>query len=133
MKKQLAMMLVLIFVLTFPASSFAFYILGDINEYLSYDRLYVISLQDEIVFHPRVEGRLINRTDKKVYVVLQLNFCDIFNQRHNRATISISMQPNEKVVFKQGLEGSEWERTRVAHHVDFQIERLIVDGRIIVQ
>lgn len=133
MKRQVASTLVFVFVLTLPATSFAFYILGGINEYLSYDRLKVITPEDENIFHPKVKGRLINETNEEVYVLVHLYFCDIFNTRHNQATIGISMQPKEKVEFDNYLKGSEWVRTRTAHHVEFKIERLIVGGKYLVK
>lgn len=123
-----------IVLLTYPTASFAFYALGDINQYLSYDRLKVITPIDEKYnFHPRVQGRLINKTNKQVYVSVHLYFCDIFNQRHNQASLNISMRPEEKVEFDKYLKGSEWERTRTAHHVEFEIVKLIVDGRSITK
>jgi len=123
-----------LFILTYPSSSFSFYVLGDINQYLSYDRLKVITpIEEKYNFHPRVQGRLINKTKKRVYVSVHLYFCDIYSQRHNQATLNISMRPEEKVEFETRLRGSEWERTRTAHHVEFEIVRLIVDGKSMVK
>jgi hypothetical protein len=131
---RFAIILATLFFLTYPTASFAFYALGDINQYLSYDRLKVITPIDEKYnFHPRVQGRLINKTNKQVYVSVHLYFCDIFNQRHNQASLNISMRPEEKVEFDKYLKGSEWERTRTAHHVEFEIVKLIVGSRNITK
>lgn len=125
-----AILVTALLVLVHPTASFAFYEHGDINEYLFYDRLKVITpIEEKNTYHPKVRGRLINKTDERVQVSLRLYFYDIFNQCHNHATLSLSMQPKEKVEFEQYLNGSEWERTRSAHHIEFEILNLIVGGR----
>ncbi|GEM_PF-1561744 len=130
MKRHLAPILAFIFVLGFPVNSDAFYSLDEINEYLSYDRLIVITqLNGNNLYHPIVEGRLINETNEKVYVKVNIYFCDIFRVRHNQFTLSILMEPNDKVEFKKYLERKEIEHTKNAHHLEFDIIDLRVGGK----
>jgi len=130
MKRQLCIRFALIILFTLPAPSFAFYQLGEINEYLSYDHFKVITRWDDAsVYHPRLKGRLINETNDNVYVVVHIYFCDIFKQRHNSVTISKSLRAKEKAEFDKFLDGSEYERTRDAHHIEFQFGSLIVGGK----
>ena len=129
MKRQIAILLIFIFMSTFPVISFAFYSRGDINQYLSYDRLEIMTPQEYKIYHPRVKGRLINETNKQVYVYVDLYFCDISNKRYNQATISMTMDPKEKSAFENTLLASEWKYSKNAHHVEFKIKRLIVGGK----
>jgi len=126
MKRQIVSVLAIIFMLSVPILSFAFFSRGDINQYLSFDRLEIMTPREYNIFHPRVKGRLINETNKQVYVVVDLYFCDIFNKRYNQTTISATINQKEKLEFEQILEESEWEYSKNAHHVDFVIKRLIV-------
>lgn len=130
MKRQLAPIFVFIVILVLPTNSYAFYTLDEINEYLSYDRLKIITPSDaKNVYHPIVEGRLINETNEEVYVHVHIYFCDIFKVRLNQVTLSISMRQKEKVEFKQYLKSSEYERARNAHHLEFEIVDLRVGGK----
>ncbi|HNY66616.1 MAG TPA: hypothetical protein PKM41_14365 [Deltaproteobacteria bacterium] len=130
MKGQLATILVFIVFLAIPANSHAFYSLDEINEYLSYDRLKVVSVLDnKYAYHPWVEGRLINETNEAVYVSVRIYFCDVFRVKLNQITLSISMKPKEKVEFKQYLHKSEYESTRNAHHLEFEFIDLRVGGK----
>jgi hypothetical protein len=133
MKRPFGLIIVLIVVLAIPATSFAFYQLGEINEYVSYDRFHVTAqYYDKNLtshFHPMLQGRLINETNEKVYVIVHLYFCDIFNKRYNSVTLSKSLYPDEKYEFNKGLDGYEYETTRNAHHIEFQVETLIVGGK----
>jgi len=130
MRGNLAAIFVLIILSAIPANSYAFYSLDEINEYLSYDRLKVITpLDDKNVYHPMAEGRLINNTSEKVYVYVHIYFCDVFKVRLNQITLGISMQPNAKVEFRQYLQKSEYELTRNAHHLEFEITDLRVGSK----
>lgn len=130
MKRRLTIIFVLIVILAIPATSFSFFELGKINQYISYDRFKVISPSyKRNIYHPILKGRLINETNEEVHVFVHIYFCDIFRERHNKVTLSISMQPKEKFEFKRYLQNSELERAKYAHHLEFQIDKLWVGRR----
>lgn len=130
MKKQLVIALVLIVSLALPAATLAFYQLGEINEYISYDRFKIITpLDDKNVYHPRLHGRFINETDEPVNFFVNIYFCDIFKQHHNSVTVSMSLGPKGKSEFEAPLNGPEYERSRDAHHIEFRFVNLVVGGK----
>ncbi|HOG69053.1 MAG TPA: hypothetical protein PK366_06730 [Fibrobacteraceae bacterium] len=130
MKRYLAPILAFVVVLGLPTNSDAFFSLDEINEYLSYDRLKVVTpLNNKNIYHPYVEGRIINETNETVYVNVRIYFCDIFRVRHNQFTLRVSMKPKVKIEFKKYLSGEGIENTINAHHLEFDIVDLRVGGK----
>jgi len=94
MRKYLMIIFAFSIFAALPANSSAFYQIGDINEYLSYDRFKVITRwEDQNIYHPKLQGRLINKTNERISLVVNIYFCDVHNKRYNSAIITMSLNP----------------------------------------